>query len=175
MNLLLIGFTIGIIAATMLAAMTPLILQVMRRGKARILFINRDLQTYKLGYYPRNDSEVTIGEKTYILEARGRINGEHPLFVIDSASGWNYVPPTTGDVALAFPNVQRLSVTDPAVYHHRAAHNAAQHALTAERGDDNMWVKLAPWMLGALCIIVAMLGFVVYKISNSGAAAPVGA
>lgn len=151
-----------------------------RRGSARVVWIDPDAGGVNIEWVKRVGNEVTAkvaGEQqTFILDGKARLSGKWPTWIINSRRGWNYIAAPDADTVHADTLLQALAPNNPGAYYHAISHNEARDSLEANKGGDSMWVQLAPFMLIALVLIMAILGWIAWKISSGvTAAAPPGA
>lgn len=168
---------IGLMLAALVRVGEFMVVDMSRRGKARIVWLDADGKKPSIEFHAVKDGQITVGKgddaRTYILEAEAMYPGRYRTWVMEPKFGWNFRAPTRVETVDADKRLAVLSVSNPSSYHKAMARNEWADALKAnEDKQAPSWVPMAIAVGGVLVLgLFGMLGFIVYRVSSASAAA----
>jgi hypothetical protein len=148
-----------------------LIVQLSRRGKVRVVWVDPDSGGLSVEFVKREGNEIPAkgpdGPRRYILDGKARFSGQWPTWIVHARHGWNFTGPTDAETVQSNERLRVLAISNPSSYHHAITHNEARDALEANKDEDSWIVKVAPFALIALLMVMVGVGYLVVKVGQA--------
>lgn len=163
MALMTIVFVFSLLLYALLRLGEYAYVELRRKGKARIVWLDHDSGELRIDFHERNGNEVTLGTgeraKRYLLDGRARYPGRYPTWLVNARHGWNFVAPSDEQTVEKDSILQVLAISNPATYHNAIHRNKARDALRANDESDR-WGWVLPVAIVAGVALLATLGIV---------------
>lgn len=185
-------FLVGLVSAVLGFGIFRLLEEVtrlmLRKGKSLVVWDNPETREATIKWEKIDQKgELTksvgpdvkatwIAQGARVNRSSGNLAGGN-VYILDPdpTYGRSYVPPTRKEViAQGGLGALKLLAYGPEVYQVKATVNNQSAALKARLNQDSVWVKLAPFLLIGLVLLIGMMGFGLYMLTKLVKAVPVG-
>lgn len=172
-GLLIAAMLGGAIAIRLLEEMVRMLL---KRGTVQTVWIDPETRNAAIKREKTNrQGEIVkkVGDEkaAFIPQGGAAYNTpDGPLYLMDPnpRRGYNFTAPTDMEIVAGRGGMVKLQAFNPISYHKAMRVNKYQMALNARAGEENVWVKLAPFMLIGLLLVIVVMGFVAWKVTQIG-------
>lgn len=134
------------------------------RKTVGLLTVDGDGGNYQYHRVKLDGNEATVAGKTYVVQGEGRLTGMlGSLWLVHERHGWTLGVPKDQDTIHKNPGLLKLTWFNPETY--RLAHSGktGRKMLDTNREDDSL-VKLAPFGLIALMLLLVGVGVIIYYV-----------